>query len=648
MQAEEKILSVKNLCVTFHQRGKVIEAVKDVSFDLNKGEIFGIIGETGSGKSVTCKAITRLLPDNTTISGSIYYKDHDLLKESKKAISSYRGKEIATISQDPIGSLNPIKTIYHHLKQILIRNEETIVDYPTKAQQLLQEVHIPQARTRMYDYPFQFSGGMAQRVQIAMATSAHPNILIADEPTTALDVTTQKKILKEMKRICQQKRVTMMFISHDVSLVGQLCERVAVMYHSQIVEMGTVEDILTFPLHPYTAALLSAVPQIKKRETIAAIEGESLSSEVRVLGCDVVSRCSYAKEICHTEKPTSIEVGSRGVRCHFPLFDGVKKEEPSYLKERELNINKVLMKASYLKVEFPTISSDGIRDSFVAVNEISFSLKKGEIFGIVGESGCGKSTLAKTLMGLHTPSYGMIEAFGQTLHSSAFSYPEYTRKVQYVFQDPLGALDPRMNILTQVAEPLLIHSLCDQNEALEKSKEMLRECGLQESLFMRKPYNLSGGQRQRAIVARALIGEPEVLICDEPVSAMDVSVQAQIMALIKELAIKREMSVIFISHDLSVIFNMCDTVAVMYKGAFVERADVDTLFFNAKHPYTQQLIDSIQEFSFNQQPVKEDHDHSIDACPFYDRCWKRKSVCAQKSPKLTNCGVFHEVSCFYA
>ncbi|MDC7245933.1 MAG: ABC transporter ATP-binding protein [Sphaerochaetaceae bacterium] len=645
---DEKILSVQNLCVTFQQKGKDIEAVRDVSFDLYEGEIFGIIGETGSGKSVTCKAITRLLPDNANISGSILYRDNDLLKETKRSIASYRGSEIATISQDPIGSLNPIKTIFHHLKQALLRTRSDERDYRSRSEHLLQEVHIPSPRTRMDDYPFQFSGGMAQRVQIAMAMSTHPKILIADEPTTALDVTLQKKILKEMKLLCLKKNVAMIFISHDVSLVGQLCERVAVMYHSSIVEMGNVDDILTFPLHPYTAALLAAVPKIGKKETVAAISGDSLAGDVTVEGCDFAPRCPYAKEVCHKEKPPEISVGQRIVRCHFPLFDGVKSAQPAFMNTRAIDADNVLMKASYVKVDFPILKTGGIRDTFTAVNEVSFALRKGEIFGIVGESGCGKSTLAKALVGLNTPSYGMIEAFGQTLHTSGFSYPEYTKKVQYVFQDPLGALDPRMTILDQVAEPLVIHSVCDAKEALLKADQMLTECGLQSSLFHRKPYNLSGGQRQRSLVARALIIEPEILICDEPVSAMDVSVQAQIMNLIKDLAHKRNMSVIFISHDLSVIFNMCDTVAVMYKGSFVERSDVDTLFFNAKHPYTQQLIDSIQSFSSSEIRVKADESHSVHACAFYERCPKRKSICAQKSPKLITCGVSHEVACFYS
>ncbi len=588
------LLSVKNLTVTFATKKGSVCAVRDVSFDLMPGEILGIVGETGSGKSVTCKALTRLLPEGSQVEGSAEFDGTDLLQLNASQLQAYRGAKIAMIFQDSIGSLNPIVTVKHHIQEVIPAEETSSLD--SIATQKLQQMGIQNAQQRVNDYPFQFSGGMAQRVQIAMALSKNARILIADEPTTALDVTMQARILDDLARLSREHGLAIIFISHDLSVIAESCDRVAVMYHGRIVEMGKVKEILGNPVHPYTKGLLHSIPHIAAKQIrLNPIQGECLPAEVETEGCDFSPRCPISQNLCFQEKPSMQSFACRDVLCHYPdanqsnTFERVQRERHTFG-----NFHTILQ-ISNVSCVFPSHDAKGRTIGLKAVDDVSLTLQQGEILGIVGESGSGKSTLAKMLVGILKPTVGTISLYNKILYTQDWDRMQHARDVQYVFQYPLGALDPLMTILEQVAEPLFIHTTMPRNYCLERAREVLESCGLRPIHHSRKPGFLSGGQRQRAVLARAIILNPKLLICDEPVSAMDVSVQAQILNLLDDLVRQKGMSMLFISHDLSVISNICDRVAVMRNGEVVEIAHVSNLFSTAKHPYTKELLSSIPQ-----------------------------------------------------
>ena len=600
-EVKNTVLSVKDLYVTFNTLSGLIHAVNGVSFDLKEGEILGLVGESGSGKSVSCKALIQLLPSYAEIKGTVNYRGDDLVKMSHKEIARYRGESISMIFQDPVGCLNPIKTIFSHLKEVLIKNGDK-KNLRRRAKEQLKSLHIKLSGKRLRDYPFQFSGGMAQRVQIAMAMAGGPDILIADEPTTALDVTIQARILNELKRVSRKRNLAVILVTHDLGVVAEICDRVAVMYHGRIVEMGDTEQVISFPRHPYTRALMSIIPVIgDQSRKMTPIPGECLPAAVEVQGCDFADRCDRVDEYCKTVKPVTEEYIGHNYSCFHPYKD-IPVAASDFPSEAERFVsNKILLEVKNLSCIFEIRSESGGKEKLAAVDNVSFHLYEGEIFGIVGESGSGKSTLANAVMGMLNPVEGNVIFNGQKLNREGWNLKDYARQVQYVFQDPLGALDPRMDILKQTAEPLLIHGVKSQKERLSRARNMLKQCGLNELLFLQKPYGLSGGQRQRAVLARALVNNPRLLICDEPVSAMDVSVQAQILNLLKKLVIENNVTVLFISHDLSVVHDMCDRVAVMYAGQIVETGTMKKIFNNPEHPYTKLLIDSIPKINFNRK-----------------------------------------------
>ncbi len=594
------LLSIKNLEVSFETMDGPIRAVRGLSLDLYPGEILGIVGETGSGKSVSCKAITQLLPKSSRIKGSALFQGVDLLKLSPRQIRPFRGDAISMIFQDPQSCLNPIKTIYSHLKEVIGKggNQHNLKQ---NAEQQLAAMQIHSPKKRLKDYPFQFSGGMAQRVQIAMAIWGKPDILIADEPTTALDVTVQAKILNDLKTLSKKNKMAIILVTHDLGVVAEICDRIAVMYHGRIVELGETGQTLSCPEHPYTRALLASIPVIGQAKfPLKTIQGESLAANMEISGCAFAPRCCHVREKCRSTTPLLRKGVAHFTRCLFPLPEMKKLSKQRTIGGGEKNTPAVLC-VKNLTCRFKLDHESGEKQFFSAVNNVSFSIKKGEIFGIVGESGSGKSTLAKSVMGLSPPFSGSIHFNNQPLFSKEWNFKTYAAKVQYVFQDPLGALDPRMPIISQVMEPLEIHGNLGKAEKIKKAKETLAQCGLNHSLIHRKPYNLSGGQRQRAVLARALINNPEFLICDEPVSAMDVSVQAQILNLLKRLAHEKNMTVLIISHDLSVMNNMCDRIGVMLAGQMVEQGPVEDIFHAPTHPYTQLLMDSIPQIKYDRK-----------------------------------------------
>lgn len=589
------VLSVRGLDVVFDTVSGPVHAVRGVDLDLRNGEILGLVGETGSGKSVTCKALTRLLPSSARISGEVLYDGADLVKVAGRRMPSYRGRAIAMIFQDPLSCLNPIKTIYSHLKEVLrLDGTARPADYRERAVHALRARRINSPNKRLRDYPFQFSGGMAQRVQIAMALAGSPRVLVADEPTTALDVTIQSALLRELKRLAVERNLSVIFVTHDLAVVAETCDRVAVMYHGRIVESGDTTEVLASPCHPYTRGLLSTIPDIEKgQRRLTAIVGEGLPATVEVPGCDFAPRCPRADERCNTEKPRDERRNGRQFVCFHPHSGAEQDRKAESLPSDQRPAGEMLLSVRGLSCVFDIRGETGEIGRLAAVDDASFDVCSGEILGIVGESGSGKSTLAKAMIGLLPPTRGEISYRGKALHGTGFRYKDYARRVQYVFQDPLGALDPRMTILDQTIEPLSIHRIGTPRSREGLARSMLKRCGLDDTLYDRKPYGLSGGQRQRAVLARALVCEPELLICDEPVSAMDVSVQAQILNLVRDLAERDGVTVVFISHDLAVIHSLCTRVAVMYAGQIVEIGPLASIFRSPAHPYTQLLIDSI-------------------------------------------------------
>lgn len=585
------LLTVSDLSVTFQTTSGSVQAVRDVSFSVMPGEILGIVGETGSGKSVTCKSFVRLLPEDTRITGSVLYDGTELLELDKKHIAAYRGKEISMIFQDSVGCLDPIVNIQNHMKEVMETSSRNVRDV---AVEKLSEIGIRNASQRLQDYPFQFSGGMAQRVQIAMALSKNARLLIADEPTTALDVTIQAKILKDLKRLSTDYGLAIILISHDLGVIAETCDHVAVMYHGRIVENGTVSHVLGRPVHPYTKGLLASLPHIEENSMkLMPIQGECLPSEKEVEGCDFAARCPFKRPECLRLKPLSRTYEGRMISCLYP--DSVFSAPA--VRENRIKTNfdgaPDVLEVKNIRCSFPIRDVSGTKKLFHAVDDVSFVLKKGEILGIVGESGSGKTTVAKAIMGMVQPQAGTILFNGTEVHGLHWNRKIYATHVQYVFQDPLGALDPLMKTIDQVAEPLEIHTTLSKEMRLKRAADILQQCGMGPAYHHRKPAFLSGGQRQRVVLARAIILEPQLLVCDEPVSAMDVSVQAQILNLLEDLVRKKGMSMVFISHDLGVISNLCDRVAVMNNGAIVEVENMKTIFTSARHTYTRELIASI-------------------------------------------------------
>ncbi|WP_320129400.1 oligopeptide/dipeptide ABC transporter ATP-binding protein [uncultured Sphaerochaeta sp.] len=437
--SEQPILSIQNLAITFDTMKGKVNAIRNVSLDLYPGEILGIIGETGSGKSVTCKAITRILPKETIIQGKILFKNQDLVTLPLKELRAYRGKAISMIFQDPMSNLDQIRTIFAHMREVTVgatKQEKRKIDG-----EKLSSLHIKHATQRIDDYPFQFSGGMAQRVQIAMALLGNPQILVADEPTTALDVTIQDTILKEFKNLSQTKKLSIILVTHDFGVVSEICDRVAVMYHGTIVECGKVSDIIAQPFHPYTHALLQSVPSLESfKYVLTPIQGDCLASEVEVQGCDFASRCPFADERCRTEKPDTKLFQNRYINCFHPILTSLKSLEKVMRKQVMQSTFKIpAIEVKNLGCIFDTKNELGDIVHFHAVNTVSFQLHKGEIFGIVGESGSGKSTIAKAIMGITPLDEGSVSCLGIENDGSAVVDERTLYEGAICFSGPSGS-----------------------------------------------------------------------------------------------------------------------------------------------------------------------------------------------------------------
>ena len=561
------LLEIKNLAVEFSAQGGPVKAVDGVSFRIKPGETTAVVGESGSGKSVTAQAVMGILAKNATITGgSILFNEPEeepidiaALSRDSAAMRSIRGGKISIIFQEPMTSLSPLHTIGNQISEALtLHRDVSKIEARRLTQEMLSLVGFPSPESALNAYPFELSGGLRQRAMIAMALVCRPSLLIADEPTTALDVTIQAQILKLIKDLQAELGMAVMMITHDLGVVANVADEVVVMYHGKVMESGPVDEIFRNPEHPYLKSLLAAVPRFDM------VKGERLTP---------------IREI----KPSTGHL----------LQETNKASTPS--------IKEPLLEVKGLTKRFKSRRSLGAEQkTFLAVDDVSFSIGRGECLGLVGESGCGKSTTSKMIMSALKPDEGQV-LFGDqgtqvdlsNLRSKEL-FP-FRRRMQYVFQDPFSALNPRMTVREILMEPLVIHSIGDPSYQLEMARELMQLVGLDDRHLSRYPHSFSGGQRQRIGIARALALKPELLLCDEPVSALDVSIQAQILNLLKDLQDKLGLTYLFVSHNLAVVDYMADRIAVMCAGRLVEIAKKEDLFADPRHPYTQGLLAAVPE-----------------------------------------------------
>jgi peptide/nickel transport system ATP-binding protein len=566
---DQALLEVKNLSVEFAAEGERICAVKGISFKVAPGQLMAIVGESGSGKSVTSLALMQLLPKQATIKGEILFAARDrpavnLRTMDEQSMRATRGRDIAMIFQEPMTSLNPVFTCgYQVMESIQLHQKISAAIAKQKAIELFEKVKLSDPERLINRYPHQLSGGQKQRVMIAMAMSCNPSLLIADEPTTALDVTVQKTILELIKELQLQNGMSVLLITHDLGLVADIADKVLVMYKGEIVEQGNTLEVLKHPKHNYTKALMACRPALHKRGERLPVVGES-------------------GQPATGDRPPAITIIREGNDLYKYAED--KKSE-------------TVLQVEHLKVHYPGKKKlfEKAPEPFRAVDDVSFTVSKGETVGLVGESGCGKTTLGRAVLQLIPATSGKIILNGVDLAGLHEKKLQPLRKdLQIVFQDPYGSLNPRLTIGNAILEPMKVHSIFERTaEGKDKVMELLEKVNLQADHFNRYPHQFSGGQRQRICIARALALNPSFLIFDESVSALDVSVQAQVLNLLNDLKKEFEFTSIFISHDLSVVRYISDRILVMHGGRIVEEGLSDEVYFNPKEAYTRQLIEAV-------------------------------------------------------
>ncbi|WP_152360101.1 ABC transporter ATP-binding protein [Microlunatus speluncae] len=689
------LLAVRDLKVSFPSEAGRVDAVRGVSFDLRRGQTLGIVGESGSGKSVTSLAIMGLLADSARPGGSVKLNGRELLSLNDNQMSKIRGKEMSMIFQDPLSSLTPVYSVGHQLVEaITTHNQVSKKDAWDRAVDLLKLVGIPNPQSRVRSFPHEFSGGMRQRVVIAIAMANDPNLIIADEPTTALDVTIQAQILDVLEVAQEETGAAVIMITHDLGVIAGNADDVIVMYAGKPVEQAPVNELFYETRMPYSIGLLAAIPRVdeKQKTPLVPVKGNPPLLINLPPGCPFAPRCPAVIDACRDAEPELGEVPPLGlVDSEAPLGEwgrhraacirsaeireGMIDGKPIFgvpeLPENELTATPRDERPSMLAVDnltktFPLLKGALLKrriGNVYAVNGISFDIREGETMAIVGESGCGKTTTLLEIMNLAEQPDGDLRVGGTSVAGlSAHDTRKLRRDLQIVFQDPMGALDPRFTVFDIIAEPMkaLNYSGKDVNERVGELMELV---GLDPTHSDRFPAAFSGGQRQRIGIARALATNPKVVVLDEPVSALDVSIQAGVINLLDELKVKLGLSYLFVAHDLSVVRHIADRVGVMYLGKFVEYGDIDAVFDNPQHPYTQALLSAIPV----PDPVKErtrerillsgDLPSPIDdspGCRFATRCQLRVTLpeqqqlrCVSETPELTGVEGKHTNACHY-
>ncbi len=638
--SSEPILSAREVEVQFTLRGQKLNAIRRCSLDLYDGETLAIVGESGSGKSVFTKTFVGMLDKNGSITGgSIIYDGKNLAKFTTEAEwRTIRGKKIAMVTQDPMTSLNPLKTVGRQIQETIELNQG-LRGKAAKAEtiKLLELVGIQDPERRYSQYPHEFSGGMRQRVVIAIAVACNPQILICDEPTTALDVTIQAQILELIRKLQKEKHMTIIYITHDLGVVANVADRVAVMYAGQIIEIGMANEIFFHPKHPYTWALLSAMPQLGvKGEKLPAIDGTPPNLFNKVRGDSFAPRNRKALNIDFIEEPPMFDVtpthqaktwmlDQRAPQVEQPIDVSALSRK---MNEAQPSVGDIVHphqqpdREALVEVKDLQITFGSGRKKFVAVDDVNFTIYKGETFSLVGESGSGKTTIGRALVRINPTTNGEILYRGERVNGkiSKEADEKIIRKCQMIFQDPMASLNERAKVDYIVSEGLYnFHLYKDEHDRQDKVKKALEEVGLLPEFSSRFPHEFSGGQRQRIGIARSLIMEPEFIVADEPISALDVSIRAQVLNLLNDLKKNRGLTYLFIAHDLSVVRFISDRIAVIHKGRIVELAEAEELFRHPLHPYTKALLSAVP----NPNPYLERekkllvydpsvHDYSVD------------------------------------
>ncbi|GGS44368.1 MULTISPECIES: ABC transporter ATP-binding protein [Actinokineospora] len=682
-EVDGPVLKVDDLRVSFPSESGRVRAVRGLSYEVAPGEVLGIVGESGSGKSVSSLAVMGLLPAQARVSGSIRFRGKELLGLGDTELSRIRGRRISMVFQDPLSALTPVYTVGDQIAEALLTHGKGRVSKQqanNRAVELLDLVGIPNAAQRAKAFPHEFSGGMRQRAVIAIAIANDPDLIIADEPTTALDVTVQAQVLEVLKTAQEVTGAGIVIITHDLGVVAGFADRLMVMYAGRAVETGPVDEVYPHPRMPYTLGLLGSIPRLDadEKQPLVPIEGQPPSLVELPPGCPFAPRCPMAVEACTTAEPPLAEVapGHHAACIRSDEIAGtdadaaevygvdVVEEPPIAAVPREQR--ETVLEVQDLVKAYPLTKGSVFKrtiGSVRAVDGISFDIRTGETLGLVGESGCGKTTTLMEILGLEKLQSGRIAVLGkETTALDRTARKAIRRDMQVVFQDPMAALDPRMPISDILAEPMQVHGY-SQAQIDARVPELLDLVGLRREHADRYPAEFSGGQRQRIGIARALALEPRLIVLDEPVSALDVSIQAGVINLLDELKAKLGLSYLFVAHDLSVVRHIADRVAVMYLGKIIEIGSVEKVFGAPEHPYTQALLSAIPI----PDPVVERRRERIiltgdlpspanppQGCRFHTRCFKfaalpeaQRALCLDQEPDLDGAGD-HRAACHYA
>lgn len=670
-----RLLTVNNLKTQFNTEQGLVKAVDGISYHVDEKEVVCFAGESGCGKSVSQLSVIQLIwPPGKIVGGEVFFEDRDLLKYSAKGseMRSIRGVKISMIFQEPMTSLNPVLTISQQLAEMgVVHLGMSSSAARNRAIELLELVGIPDAEVRIDHYPHELSGGMRQRVMIAIASFCVPKIIIADEPTTSVDVITQAQVLESLNNTVKHLNTSLVIVTHNLGVLARYADRIYVMYAGRIVETATSKDLYSNPRHPYTIGLLKSVPRLDEPpgRKLVPIEGSAPDLIDMPPTCAFLPRCPYKVDLCKQQRwPELRAVGNNHyVSCYVDITErqGVPiwmgRMSPSWGNIVSPSVKETILEVKNLKKYFP-IYKGLLRKKVAdikAVDGVSLKIMKGETLGLVGESGCGKTTIGQCVVRMYPPTEGEIIFEGQDIAKlSEGKMRLLRRKMQLVFQDPYGSLDPRQNTGSIVGEPLKIHKMfSNRSEYRQKVEELLSIVGLDTSMVDRFSHEFSGGQRQRIGIARALATEPSLIVCDEPISALDVSIQAQIINLMQELQEKKGLTYLFIAHDLSVVRHISNQIAVMYLGRIVEIADSLELYEKPLHPYTKALLSAVPipdpfvEEKRERNILTGDVPSPINppvGCSFHPRCPIAIAICSKSIPQLHDVGNNHKVACFNA
>ena len=688
--ASEPVISVRDLTVSFASEAGTVHAVRSMNFDLYPGKTLGIVGESGSGKSVTSMAIMGLLDKNASVKGSITYHGEELLNKSDFEMSEIRGKGIAMVFQDPLSALTPVFSIGDQIKEALVTHNPKMTEQQIhdRSIELMNLVGIPDPEGRLKSFPHEFSGGMRQRVMIAMAIANDPDVIIADEPTTALDVTIQAQVLEVLRKAQRETGAAVIFITHDLGVIAGVADDIVVMYAGRPVEKADVDSIFDHPAMPYTMGLLGAVPRSdrERNSRLVPIPGSPMNLVNMPKGCPFAPRCPLATDICHTTEPAMEPVPGRPgqfVACHrtqeivdkgltfhdvYTVAEAAKSKFAGIPRDER----KMVLDVKHMRKTFPLTAGGFLRRKIgevKAVDDVTLDVREGETVALVGESGSGKSTTLMEIMEFKQPQDGEIEMFGTKLEHKI---PREKRRelrsaVQYVFQDPMSSLDPRLPIYDILAEPMKVQHY-SKEQIRERIGELMRLVELNPDQVDRFPTQFSGGQRQRIAIARALSVNPKLVLLDEPVSALDVSIQAGVINLLEDLQNKLGVAYLFVAHNLSVVRHISSRVAVMYLGRIVESGDTEDVFEHPLHPYTQALISAVPVPDPKAERTRQrivlqgevpSPTETFEGCPFMGRCplmpklsAEQQARCRGERPALrpydTSRPSGHQVACHFA